>query len=470
MKFLKDLPDWMNPVFVKDLRQTFSGKYLLIVSIIAVVLELLFFLPVCNNPRFGQDQATALLMFHYLEFGILLCSVLMISHLSRWGNERASDAIAPERMTPLSSGTIIQGKVWAIVAIQCWGMLLWMPFAAYLWSFIHDPFFTKIFLITIGLWFLSQIAICIWAALISLISKPQRTPSGLSKFGGSVFLVISGFILHGLLLSFIASILFRIPPIHELELSKDFLLLFAIPVILGTYGILLIHSTAASKHANKMFPARFGGLILLGIAAAILHYCDMGFGSIIFLLLTYLTFQFIVVCNDSCIQPERMKLDAPENPVLKFFWYFCGTGMKWGWLYNAVLFVAVLLLLQFTDGGEGMLGRILIVDSCFAAIYAAITCWICLGFYGRKVLNGPMIFLVIWIGSLITTFFFALADISLKITSVPYLIDVLSSNKSIENMELPLPMDLLIVTAVFAICTVFICFTQEAKYSAEKNS
>ena len=470
MKFLKDLPDWMNPVFVKDLRQTFSGKYLLIVSIIAVVLELLFFLPVCNNPRIDQDQATVLLMFHYLEFGILLCAVLMISHLSRWVNERASDAIAPERMTPRPCGTIIRGKIWAIIAIQCWGMLLWMPFAAYLWSFIHDPVFTKSFLITICLWFLSQIALCIWAALISLISKPQRTPSGLSKFGGCGFLVIASFILHGILLTFISSILFRIPSIHELELSKDILLLFAIPVILGTYGILLIYSTAASKHANKMFPARFGGLILLGITVALLYYCDMGFGSIIFLLLAYLTFQFIVVCNDSCIQPERMKLDAPENPVLKFFWYFCGTGMKWGWLYNAVLFVAVLLLLQFTDGEEEALGRFLIVDSCFAAIYAAITCWICLGFYGRKVLNGPGLFLVIWIGSLITTFFFALADISLKITSVPYLIDVLSSNKSIENMELPLPMDLLIVTAVFAICTVVICFTQEAKYSAEKNS
>ncbi len=466
MKFLKDLPDWMNPVFVKDLRQTFSGKYLLIVSIIAVVLELLFFLPVCNNPSPNQDQAMGILVF-YLEFGILLCAVLMLSLLSRWVNERASDAIAPERMTPLPSGTIIRGKVWAIIAIQCWGMLLWMPFAAYLGSFIHDRVFTKIFLITICLWFLDQIVLCIWAALISLVSKPQRTPSGLSKFGGSVFLIISGFILHFCLSIFIGLLMF-IP--NESELAKVILLLFAIPVILGTYGILLIHSTAASKHANKMFPARFGGLILLGIAAAILHYCDMGFGSIIFLLLTYLTFQFIVVCNDSCIQPERMKLDAPGNPVLKFFWYFCGTGMKWGWLYNAVLFVAVLLLLQFTDGGEGALGRILIVDSCFAAIYAAITCWICLGFYGRKVLNGPMTFLVIWIGSLLATFFFALADISLKITSVPYLIDVLSSNKSIENMELPLPMDLLIVTAVFAICTVFICFTQEAKYSAENNS
>ena len=466
MKFLKNLPDWMNPVFVKDLRQTFSGKYLLIVSIIAVVLELLFFLPVCNNPSPNQDQAMGTLLL-YLEFGILLCAVLMISHLSRWGNERASDAIAPERMTPLSSGTIIRGKVWAIIAIQCWGMLLWMPFAAYLWSFIHDPVFTKSFLITICLWFLNQVAICIWAALISLVSKPQRTPSGLSKFGGSVFLVISGFILHGLLSTFTGLLMF-IP--DESELAKVILLLFAIPVILGTYGILLIYSTAASKHANKMFPARFGGLILLGIAAAILHYCDMGFGSIIFLLLTYLTFQFIVVCNDSCIQPERMKLDAPENPVLKFFWYFCGTGMKWGWLYNAVLFVAVLVLLQFTDGGEGTLGRILIVDSCFAAIYAAITCWICLGFYGRKVLNGPMTFLVIWIGSLLATFFFALADISLKITSMPYLIDMLSNKESMQNMELPLPMDLLIVTAVFAICTVFICFTQEAKYSAENNS
>ena len=466
MKFLKDLPDWMNPVFVKDLRQTFSGKYLLIVSIIAVVLELLFFLPVCNNPSPNQDQAMGILVF-YLEFGILLCSVLMLSLLSRWVNERASDAIAPERMTPLPSGTIIRGKIWVIIALQCWGMLLWMPFAAYLGSFIHDPIRTKSFLISIGLWFLDQIVLCIWAALISLISKPQRTPSGLSKFGGSVFLVFSGFILHGLLSTFTGLLMF-IP--NESELAKVILLLFAIPVILGTYGILLIHSTAASKHANKMFPARFGGLILLGITVALLYYCDMGFGSIIFLLLAYLTFQFIVVCNDSCIRPERMKLDAPENPVLKFFWYFCGTGMKWGWLYNAVLFVAVLLLLQFTDGGEGAWGRILIVDSCFAAIYAAITCWICLVFYGRKVLNGPMTFLVIWIGSLITTFFFALADISLKITSVPYLIDVLSSNKSIENMELPLPMDLLIVTAVFAICTVVICFTQEAKYSAEKNS
>lgn len=467
MKLLKNLPDWMNPVFVKDLRQTFSSKYLLIVSIIAVVLELLFFLPVCNNPSPNQDQAMGILVF-YLEFGILLCAVLMISHLSRWVNERASDAIAPERMTPLPSGTIIRGKVWAIIALQCWGMLLWMPFAAYLGSFIHDPIRIKSFLISIGLWFLDQVVLCIWAALISLISKPQRSPSGISKFGGCGFLVISGFILHGLLLTFTGLLIFSMQ--NESELAKVILLLFAIPVILGTYGILLIHSTSASKHANKMFPARFGGLILLGITVALLYYCDMGFGSIIFLLLTYLTFQFIVVCNDSCMQPERMKLDAPENPVLKFFWYFCGTGMKWGWLYNAVLFVAVLLLLQFTDGGEGALGRILIVDSCFAAIYAAITCWICLGFYGRKVLNGPMIFLVIWIGSLITTFFFALADISLKITSVPYLIDVRSSNKSIENMELPLPMDLLIVTAVFAICTVFICFTQEAKYSAENNS
>lgn len=467
MKLLNNLPDWMNPVFVKDLRQTFSGKYLLIVSIIAVVLELLFFLSVCNNPSPNQNQAMGILVF-YLEFGILFCAVLMISHLSHWVNERASDAIAPERMTPLPSGTIIRGKVWAIIALQCWGMLLWMPFAAYLGSFIHDPIRTKSFLISIGLWFLNQIVLCIWAALISLISKPQRTPSWLSKFGGCGFLIIASFILHVLLSTFTGLLIFSMQ--NESELSKDILLLFAIPVILGAYGILLIHSTAASKHANKMFPARFGGLILLGIAAAILHYCDMGFGSIIFLLLTYLTFQFIVVCNDSCIQPERMKLDAPENPVLKFFWYFCGTGMKWGWLYNAVLFVAVLLLLQFTDGGEGALGRILIVDSCFAAIYAAITCWICLGFYGRKVLNGPGLFLVIWIGSLITTFFFALADISLKITSVPYLIDMLSSNKSIENMELPLPMDLLIVTAVFAICTVVICFTQEAKYSAEKNS
>ena len=81
-----------------------------------------------------------------------------------------------------------------------------------------------------------------------------------------------------------------------------------------------------------------------------------------------------------------------------------------------------------------------------------------------------MTFLVIWIGSLLATFFFALADISLKITSMPYLIDMLSNKESMQNMELPLPMDLLIVTAVFAICTVFICFTQEAKYSAENNS
>ena len=42
MKLLKNLPDWMNPVFVKDLRQTFSSKYLLIVSGISLLLEAFF--------------------------------------------------------------------------------------------------------------------------------------------------------------------------------------------------------------------------------------------------------------------------------------------------------------------------------------------------------------------------------------------------------------------------------------------
>ncbi|MBR3709281.1 MAG: hypothetical protein IKM17_09755 [Lentisphaeria bacterium] len=487
MKLLKKLPDWMNPVFVKDLRQTFSSKYLLIVSGISLLLEAFFIYQVwkIRKNHILVDQQLTLdfvnYFFLYLQFGIILCAMLMIPLLSRWLSERASDAVSPERVTPLSAGVIIRGKMQAIFAVQLWTLLLWLPFTLYLNSLLSSTVFPKCFLLITGLWFVGQILLSTWSVLIPLISKPQRNSSGISKFIAAFLLVVSSLIMHSVLCILGApmqrqaqwqgqdTVVKEISPLICDMSVKNLIILFSMIVILIVYGMFLIHSTSASKHANKMFPARLGGLILLGLTSLILYFCDAGSGAIVFFLLSYLTFQFIVQCNDSCLQPVRMKLDAPKNPVLKIFWYFCGTGMMWGWLYNTVLFIGVILILHFT-GGEEMLGRILIVDSCFAAIYAAIACWIRLAFHGKFELNGPLLFLAIWFGAIVCTIIFAIFGIKLKILTLLFLIDMLQQADIIHTKELPLPMNLLIFTSIFAICTFFICFLKEARGSKEKGN
>ena len=97
------LPDWLNPVYVKELRQTLHSKSFLVVSILIVLTELLMW----NSAReqlangiWKTEDFAGTLLYALLFYVWLLGSVAFLQPaISRWIEERNLDAVSPERTT-----------------------------------------------------------------------------------------------------------------------------------------------------------------------------------------------------------------------------------------------------------------------------------------------------------------------------------------------------------------------------------
>ncbi|MBP5183048.1 MAG: hypothetical protein J6331_08495, partial [Lentisphaeria bacterium] len=108
----KSFPDGMNPVLVKELRQTLNGRTLAGSFIGLVLISILFcFLESRSTTSGGVTGFFAIYSLIYWFMLILPAA----GCFSRWYVERGQDCLTPEYTTTLSPFTILNGKLSAVL-------------------------------------------------------------------------------------------------------------------------------------------------------------------------------------------------------------------------------------------------------------------------------------------------------------------------------------------------------------------
>lgn len=403
------LPDWFNPVLVKELRQTLHSKAFWVTSLIIAAIEAAVWLHVRNIPSFnvGKMVLTMQLVLSWLWLVGTVC--ILQPAISRWAEERHLDAIAPERTTSLSAWQILSGKLGCYALVILWTALLVAPLIAYLLVRINSAMDTANEIVpqvnTCGvlcgalLSFVMVLNLNIWAVLTAMTVRIRRNATGGVGFFGWLVVVVGT--MHVMSYGSAAAILFA-----EHQVTFGIILFFLIAVLI--YGMLLAISQLKPEQSNRMFPARLGGWVLLTVAGTVLWilYKKEWIGQlealigILSWMSLYISFQSFLAAMEPLEMPKRMYLDAPKNLLAKAFWFSCGTGAVCAWVHLLIPFAVLNVLFFCKCGGEeaGVFLMIALGFNCYAIIYGAVTALLRIA---CPKLNGGVIYITIAIAAVV---------------------------------------------------------------------
>ena len=406
------LPDWLNPVYVKELRQTLHSKSFLVVSILIVLTELLMW----NSAReqlangiWETEDFAGTLLYALLFYVWLLGSVAFLQPaISRWIEERNLDAVSPERTTCLSVRTILSGKLQLHVTLLVWCAILCLPLFFWLYPMVETALLQKYFC-TAGISFLLILNLTVWSTIVSMNMRIRRNVTGgLGFFGwmslsiGTVFILLY----QGIFLA-----IFDLPE----GVAQIFSIIIFTLLILLIYGVLLLVSVMRPVQCNRMFPARAGGYVLCLLTVICGYIAAREWGekhselvtcSVLILICGYISFQSVIAVFEQKYMPERMALDAPKNMPAKAVWYLCGSGLICAWSHLLIPFAAVsaLFLADRFDESIIVFPAMLLMFVSYAVIYSAVVCLIRIRF---PKWNGGIVLLVLfftgWFADVILT-------------------------------------------------------------------
>lgn len=400
------LPDWFNPVLVKEIRQTLHSKAFWITSAIIVVLEALLWMFAKDISPYDKIALVREMSSVLAWLWVVGTVCILQPAISRWAEERHLDAVSPERTTSLSAWQIVAGKLGCHALIILWTALLVAPIITYLLirinsasTILREVSVTGV-LCGAAASFVVVLNLNIWATLTAMAVRIRRNATGGMGFFGWLVVVIGTMLImnYGTLMA----VLFEV---EKIAFSVSMFLL----VVMLVYGVLLLVSRIKPEQCNRMYPARLGGYLLLG--CVILFFWQLAHNkqldphlAVFWVLLwasVYISFQSFLAAMEPVDMPKRMWLDAPKNPLAKALWFSCGTGAQCAWLHLLIPF-AILNVLFFSkcfDPGISIFLVIALAFICYAVIYGAATAM--LRMYFPK-LNGGAIFIAI---SVLAVFF-----------------------------------------------------------------
>lgn len=416
-----NLPDWLNPVYVKELRQTLHSKSFLIISGLILLVE--FLLWYAAKTQFEHIRQELLLteaefagtMLHaLLAYVWLLGSVALLQPaISRWTEERQLDAVSPERTTNLSVWVILRGKLWLHVTLLSWVSVLSLPLFFWLYPKVEADALRG-YLCVAGLSFLLILNLNVWSTIVAMHMRIRRNVTGgIGFFGwfclsvGTIFILLYQGVFVGV---------FK----YEPDALKIFVIAVFPLVMLLAYGGLLLVSVMKPEQSNRMFPARLGGYLLCGLTVLAGWGACKTFGVfmsdavtvvVLLLIFFYIAFQSMLVVFEPLYMPERMKLDAPGNIFLKAVWYLCGTGSFCAWIHLLIPFavVSALLFLDVFQIDIAVWLAMMLIFVSYSIVYGVVVYLVRLCF---PKLNGGIILVLLCGGGWIIDVFLVLADLA----------------------------------------------------------
>lgn len=362
-KLTANLPDWFNPVYVKELRQALHSRSFWVVSIMVVVLEALLFYVTLEGldairrgnlwsgislfPQMDDPESafSAQMLHIVLSHVWLFCAVgILQPTITRWTEERQLDAVAPERTTCLSAGTILRGKILFHVTLLAWIVLLLLPIFCWLCPKV-TPNMLRSYLCTASISFLLILTLMIWSTNVAMSMRIRRNvTSGLGFFGWG-----------GLVIGTIFIFVYQNCLINLFQFSNYALEYYAIGIFtlvsLLVYGGLVLLAIMKPEQSNRMFTTRIGGYGLCLLTVLCGWICTKELAdqitvtlvniTVFVLIFGYIAFQSMLALFEPLYMPKRMSLDAPKNPLGKLIWYICGTGSICAWIHLLIPFALV---------------------------------------------------------------------------------------------------------------------------------
>lgn len=352
MRILPYLPDWLNPVFVKDIRHTFKRTSFRVLNILLLLGTSLITLPERNDAAHHDTAYRAVLVF--CNFVLFLQSMSMVNY---WAKENTLEQLTPQKATSLSTFRILTGRLssllCSLVIVELCCLIPGILFKPD--QFLRSDTFL---LLTFNL-----LLFLTWSSSLAFItmSDPYAKTSRI----------------HTGTINFIATVVYLF---DILPLSSDRALLHhgTIWLLLCFFfgiAILFWYTKFAAPEANRMLPLRAGGLILFLLCYALAQNFllpeNFMYAKMV-LCITFCIVQILLLVADPLQAAKRMELDAPQNPIAKGIWYSCGTGSLNAWLYGIPVLILITCLLEWNP--------FFIVGLAYLIIYAALTMWIRLAF------------------------------------------------------------------------------------------
>ncbi len=329
MKFHEKLWDRMNPIFIKELRQSLHGKgfYFRICAFLVIA----FFVYLLSSPgahvQFSGRIAGGVNLFNPLIVivAFMVFGVIPLGVSSRFSADAEEDSMNLIYTTTIKPSKIIFGKFWAGFVNTLVITSLAFPF------FALSYFLGGVDLMSVVNAYILLIAISMPFLAFSILNSVLPGRKSLKR------------------LRLIILFLFLIIPISSFtyevmrQLSRSGIGLTQTTEIIGIFAIIIIFLTlitgvflfssvahVAPESSNRSYPLRvflgIGSLIVVAMSIIINYFVDPGnydgaaymSGTILAVVFIYSLASFI---NEPCTISSRIKNELPKNPVMAFFHY-----------------------------------------------------------------------------------------------------------------------------------------------------
>ena len=382
-KVRRDWSDWLNPVFVKEMRQYFHNRGIVAIMGVLLIGQLLFLvvMQLQTAERRSEYSGSGAVMFGMVAAGMALAAFLVsaVGTLVRFTAERRDRELDFSRITTLSPNRIVWGKLCGALVMTIFIYALCLPFIVIAYFLRGIAMSDMLF---VALEILPPILIASLAGILTGCAG-KRWLAGvylLGLFGFGLFCL--GFF------GFLAAS-------HAAGTSLNIgIVLFWCTFCLFPFGLLYALCVAAlsSRQANRMLPVRLflvAALLLtplFGLAIAwlsdgridplpaALFAFGIGGAFIAGICATLAAFER----HDP---GRRVRRSWPRNRVGKFAFFLVSSG-AWGGLALAWLIVlamgvvAALLFAIMPDGGRtGIAVLCWGAVSCYFLFYAQLGVW-----------------------------------------------------------------------------------------------
>ena len=336
---MKKFDDALNPIAVKELRQTVNSRNITITVISLLALQLflmVIFIMQAGESSMGYGEGFFAAVMSALGF-ICLFGVCATTS-QRFAKERKGEGTDVIHSTALTPYQIVWGKLSSAIVMTLFLFSLCMPFLGVSY-FMRGVDLSKIVFVVV-LAFIALIPLIQFAIFAGSFGNVRLS-------GGLLVLLIfvSLMVFPSFLFSRGAGISFA---------SADRLAIFGwtfyVAALLTGFAFFASVAMLAPRHSNRAMPLRiyFVGFWVISLIAGLM--ANNFYGSTVFLILFYVpsiilfSVYAVIAIGERDTQTRRVLKQTPHTRILKLPFYLLSTGRANGLLFSAFFLTLTILI------------------------------------------------------------------------------------------------------------------------------
>ena len=392
--------DFLNPVFLRDTRQMFHSRVILVVMGILLLLEVgqLCFMPYLSdflNEDVSEDLGMISFVLQLVVINLVCLLCLVVSQTAAFSRERQTPDLDWSRMTVLSPFTIVLGKLYCAM---CTVFLIYAVGGPFLYiAYFMRGISQGQMAITVCCLLVQQLLVAMLCILLGALGR--KNIEGLATLGGMAILITfavqnaifsSNYFRHRYLMTYLINNL-----LIDLAISG---LLFAIAVAVLT-----------PRTGNVMYwPRLYLGflpwifsvlaLVLFPFAPAFRSKSPWLVGLSLFWGLNMLSacLLSLAACFDRLEPGPRVLADRPKSRLRRLFRFLFSSGRAGGilqcWLKTLVICLSYCAILHFCSDKDMNVDTVLFGIPFFILFYLHLTS--CLVLFRPSLKPLPVFFVV----------------------------------------------------------------------------